>query len=54
MPWNLESKLATHGTKPLELQGGQVGFEKLTKNIMFLRKVYMNQNKFVELYSETA
>ena len=51
---HIESKLTTHGTKPLELQGGQVGLEKLTKNILFLRKDYMNKNKFVELYSKTA
>ena len=31
MQGNLESKLAAHGTKQLELCGGQVGSEKLTK-----------------------
>ena len=31
MQGNLESKLAPHGTEPLEHQGGQVGSENHTK-----------------------
>ena len=31
MQGNLENKFTVHGTKPLGLQGGQVGLEKHTK-----------------------
>ena len=33
MQRNLDSKLAAHGTNPMELQGGQVGLEKHTKKV---------------------
>ena len=35
---NLESKLASHGTKPVELRGGQVWLEKHTKKLSYFNK----------------